>query len=132
MVTAERTKAKLLFGVACMFCLQYAYLLIPYGDDLHQPFPLFKFSRGITWQCYYDYLFKETSYLIPIYVLGNYLPEMKSSMRVFFWLWVGFIIEYCLVYNQPFLWISFIPISYSLFAGLAMSGIVFYEFFKSK
>lgn len=135
----ERIEAKILFGATAVFILQFAYLLIPYSEELHQPFPFYKFQdnadgtqNGITWQTYYDYIFRSIGYIILLYIVSNYVPGLNRSIKVLGWLWWGYIIEYLLIYNQEFLWIRFIPISYSLFAGLAMVLIVCHEFFKKK
>jgi hypothetical protein len=112
----------------------FAYLLLPYSEVGHQPFPFYKFKPGyeITWQTYYDYIFTRISILILLSVIVKLTPaSYRDYAKTFWWLWFGYLIEYFLVFNQPFGWWYFVPLSYSLAAGISMAFLTFSKKWKT-
>lgn len=112
---------EILILCALVFVLQFAWVL---GTDNPTPHKMYPFSNQlISVQAYMDYFFRDISYLIMIYLLAKFIPGMSHVLGIFFWLWLGYLIEYLLCYNEPFAYLGPIPISYSLFAGLTMISI---------
>lgn len=128
---------EILILCALVFVLQFAWVL---GTDNPTPHKMYPFSNQlISVQAYMDYFFRNISYLIMIYLLAKFIPGMSDRLGIFFWLWLGYLCEYLLCYNEPFARIPIqhgsillftLPVSYSLFAGLTMISITFYDILK--
>lgn len=101
---------------------QFAWVLAPNTSDVHKMYPFS--DQLITVQAYIDYFLRDMSYLILIYLMAKFVPGFSSELGFFFWLWLGYVFEYMLCYNEPFSYFGPIPISYSLFAGLAMIVVI--------
>lgn len=119
---------EILILCSVVFVLQFAWVL---GTDNPTPHKMYPFSdQLISVQAYMDYFFRNTSYLIMMYLLAKFIPGMSDRLGIFFWLWLGYMIEYLLCYNEPFAYFGPIPISYSLFAGIIMIAITLNEIIK--
>jgi len=119
-------KRYLLGSITFVFILMYAYL--PFPDRIIQPFPFH--GQELYWQTFADYAFMRISILILIGIITYLQPKHMEYLFVFWLLWFGYLIDYFLVFNQPFGWWHFIPLSYSLFAGLSMICLTFIQWKK--
>lgn len=125
-------KNKILALLTISFVLTSAYLSVYYllDKDYHQPFPFFHINNedgGIKWDGYADYLFWRIIVLILIGIITIQTPKYREYLFTFWCLWIGYLIDYLLVFNQPFGWWHFIPLSYSLFAGISMIALTFFQ-----
>lgn len=129
----EMRRNELLLMVTIAFILMYAYLPIYliFDHGLHQPFYFCTVPNGgITWYHYADYLSYRIAILIPIYLLGQFIPKYREYLFIYLLLWIGYLIEFLLAFNQPFGYYHSIPISYSLGAGLSMIILTFHQWKK--
>lgn len=100
---------------------------------------MYPFSDQLTTiPTYVDYFMRDISYLIMIYLMAKFIPGMSKELNIMFWLWLGYVIEYLLIYNEVITYVSLekiyisleIPVSYSLIAGLIMLGVTLKTIFK--
>lgn len=109
--------------------LQFAWIVIPASTEWRKMYP---FSDQLTTiPTYMDYFLRDVSYLIMIYLMAKFIPSMSKVLGIMFWLWFGYVVEYLLIYNEPFAYWGLLPISYSLFAGAFMLIITLIDVFKN-
>lgn len=134
---ARRDNAEILLLCTFVFTLQFAWILGPDSYDLHKMYPFS--DQMISVQAYTDYFFRDISYLIMLYLMTKFIPGLADRLQIFFWLWLGYLIEYLLCYNEPFtrlpikigaILLFTLPVSYSLFAGLTMISLTLYDTLK--
>lgn len=94
-----------------------------------RPFPFHK-SLEVSAQFYYDYLLVRVMYVMFAYLL--YEAYNTVQMKAVFFLFIGYLIDYILIYNDPYGYFKSgifsgskpdgfsIPISYSLLMGLTL------------
>lgn len=111
-----------------VFILQFAWILGVDNPVVHKMYPFS--NQLISVQAYMDYFFRNISYLIMIYLMTKFIPGMSHALGIMFWLWLGYLVEYLLCYNEPFAFFGPIPLSYSLFAGITMIAITLKEILK--
>ncbi len=75
-------------------------------------------------QTYVDYLAWRIVIVIVHFIIYSYAKKHRSQIRVFLLLWLGFIADYIIIYNQPVFYhdlgLFLLPVSYSLFMGMMM------------
>ena len=118
---------KILLNITIAFILFYAYLPVYLflDHDLHQPFLFYHVNEGITWYHYTDYLCTRISILILMSLIVQLAPKLREHLFTLLLLWIGYFVEFVLVFNQPLKWYYSVPLSYSLFAGISMICITF-------
>lgn len=78
-----------------------------------------------------DYAFRNVGTCMLIYLIAKNTPGRTYKIIViFFWLWVAYTLDYLIIYNEPFMYVGKLPLSYSLFAGLFMLGVTLKTIFK--
>jgi hypothetical protein len=105
----------------------FLYNLFPRSSDLIYPFPFH--SQGLTRQTYVDYLGSRFSMSCLFWTLFIYSPRYKGQLFLFWLLSVGYLVDYLLIYNDPFAMLKGVPISYTYFM-LLLSGWILYRTFK--
>lgn len=124
-----KKEIKILVISIIVFLLNYAYLLWPLSSQLH---PYFKFnSQLITTQAHVDYICRIIQMILIYYTLANYIPKYRETLFLVSLLWIGYLIDYLLTYNQPLGWYGIIPISYAFFMGISMILILLYKVLKT-
>lgn len=116
-------RKKILTWLTISFILVWAYLLFPESKVTHRCFP-FDWQK-LTYQAYFDYLFTRISILIIIGVIVANVPKHREYLFSFWLLWLGYLIDYCLFYNQPYGFWHSVPLCYGLFAGIGMLSLTF-------
>lgn len=130
-----------IIAVAVGFTLTYLWLLLP-EERFINPFPFNK-GQQISVQTYFDYALARVFVLILFLVIESYFHH--AYWKVCSWMALGYIIDYCLVYNSPYIWYSFklhqftktepdgwyIPFSWFFLWAATLWGMVIFEAFKS-
>jgi hypothetical protein len=132
-----KDSSEILILCTVVFILQFAWVLGVDNPELRKMYPFS--DQLVSVQAYMDYFFRDISYMVMIYLMAKFIPGMSDRLGVFFWLWLGYLCEYLLCYNEPFARIPIqlgsillftLPVSYSLFAGLTMIFITFYDILR--
>lgn len=126
-------------GLSLGYVLIWAYLILPSSDTLYSFFPFH--TQLLSKQAYIDYL-AWRALLALIFVMFWYLADKHNSPYrheyfITMLLWIGFMIDYMLIYNDPglyFTWTGFtnrypsgelfIPIGYPLIMGMVIFVLV--------
>lgn len=120
-----KQEIKILIISIIVFLLNYVYLLWPESTET---FSYFKYnSQLLTKQAYVDYLCRIVQMIVIYYTLSSYIPKYRESLFLIGVLWLGYLIDYKLTYNQPWGWYGIIPLSYAFFMGIAMILILLYK-----
>lgn len=69
----------------------------------------------ISFQTWVDYAATRASICVFLFILRENLPEYRAELNVLFWLMVGYLFDYFVIYNNHFAKIGFVPISYTSF-----------------
>ena len=119
---------KTLLTITVGYLLSYLWLILP-SKMLKGPFPLFTMEINIRY--YADYLMARFFYFVLAWVI--YTQHKTVETKVVLWLFLLFIVDFILIYNQPYGYFSggsftkvkpesgfYIPLSYSLFMGISL------------
>lgn len=123
-----------LYYLGFVFILVYFYLFIPESD---QVFDLYfcdivrrdgtNYRMLVSKQTYVDYLAWRIVIVIMHFIILSYARKSRryvKQIKLFTILWLGFIADYIIIYNQPVFYHDLgcilLPVSYSLFMGLMM------------
>ena len=127
---------KILFWIIIIFLLEWSYLVfyLVYSDSqLQLVYAMYPFNgQLITHQTYVDYLSRHIEIIIPIWLVSRLESKFKKTLIIYKWLFVGYLVDYILTYNQPVAWFYFVPLSYGLYMAvclclLAMREIIRHE-----
>lgn len=88
-------------------------------------------SQALTPQTYVDYLGSRFSISTLLWALFLYSPQYREQLFIFWLLSVGYIVDYLLIYNDPFLHVLGVPLSYTYFM-LTLSGWITYKTFSDE
>lgn len=131
---------KYILFITASFIISWAWLMLPASREF-SPFPFYKFKIPV--QNYAFYLGERLIYIVLSWVVFELAQDFKFELKVIFFLFVGYAIDYVLVYNQPYGWLKgasfvatkpdgfFIPLSYSLLMGLALIILSLIAWMKS-
>jgi hypothetical protein len=108
----------------CAFILHFAYTIpVLAKAGRFSPFPYD--PQVLSWAAYIDYGCKIIAWIVVLTTLCQVLPAYREVLFIIDVFFVGYFIEYILIYNNPIGWITIkviwtisIPIGYSTFAGL--------------
>lgn len=126
-------KVKILLWFIGIYSLEWVYLIwyrIQTPEELktvHYPFPFN--PQGITWQTHTDYICKKLELIAFCALAFIHFKEMRLTLGIFLGLFIGYLIDYFLVYNDPYGWFYFIPLSYGLYMGICMCILTIREIF---
>ena len=113
----------------CIF-LTVAWNLV--SQDRNQ-YHFFLFSREtLTKAEYLDYLLSRVIYTLLVLLICRYSGSKYQPNPIFFYLWVGYLIDFVLNFNEADYHLWILPISYTSIAGLIMLTITAYEFFTER
>ena len=94
---SRELKVSLLLTLA--FALNYAFLLIPQSNTLRH---MYLFDDTMTYsRTYFDYLFKDVSLLIYVYLIFSSFEFLKKALNIALALFYGYIVDYILFYHNP-------------------------------
>jgi hypothetical protein len=116
-----------------IFCSVSLYLLWPESDVTYDMFVFDivnkdgeRYRMMISKQAYFDYLAARGAFVLFHVVLLN-LTRFKWQMWFFTLAWFGYLIDYVLIYNQPYFYFEFLgkqlPGMYSVIMAIAL-GLV--------
>ena len=117
------------------FFLSWLWLVLPARKV--KPFPFHK-DIEISLQVYYDYVLVRVMYVFFAYLL--YQAYQTGQMKLVFFLFIGYLVDYLLIYNDPWAWLNFsgvhkvkpegaaLPLSYSLVMWLTLIGLCILSF----
>ncbi len=125
-------------GTFITFALQFAYMIVPASKILKRRF-LFS-DQLISDQAYYDYLGKNFSYVVICITIALISQKLRMPSIFVGILAFGYVIDYLLTYNNPFMRIIILnksfPCSYAMVLAIIFSvsmitSIIFWiiEFF---
>jgi hypothetical protein len=101
---------------------------IPVSDEEVQMFVVD--PQKISFQTWADYAAWRVAVCIAFNVIWSLAPlKYQSVTEIFFYLSVGYLIDYFVFYNNPFARIGPVPISYTLFM-LSLGGWVVFKAFR--
>jgi hypothetical protein len=124
-------KFKILFWSIVMFGLEWAYLPVYWFEydtnKVHSMYPLF--NQLITHQTYIDYLARHIELIIASCLFYSFTQNL--TVKIFTWLFVGYLIDYILTYNQPIGHFYFLPLSYGLYMAITMVLLTIREIIRS-
>jgi|ERR1051325_6283240 hypothetical protein len=112
----------ILFTALTVFALKYVFLLFDGPGKGWFPFSKQILSKA----AYIDYLCTDLGYLVICVTI--YFVSGKSNLSLLLLIIaIGYVIDYLLIYNEPFAHYKGIGVSYSLLAGMVLAAILFYE-----
>lgn len=77
---------------------------------------MFLYSRQkISFMAWVDYAAKIMSVCILLDIIRNNVREHKTQIDIVFYASAGYLIDYFLFYNNPFMYIGIFPVSYTIF-----------------
>jgi hypothetical protein len=124
-------KFKILFWSIIIFGLEWAYLPVYLLEDdtnkVHSMYPLF--NQLITHQTYIDYLARHIELIIASWLFYSFTNNL--TVKIFIWLFIGYLIDYILTYNQPIGHFYFLPLSYGLYMAITMVLLTIREIIRS-
>jgi hypothetical protein len=112
------------------------------GPVRQHPFPLhgvnfeFKVSDvAIADATRVDYFAKAVAWIVVLVGLFYIMPEQRELISCILTLYIGYVVEFVIIYNDPLMWYRFgaipIPVGYSTAACLWFIGLyVSYKYFK--
>jgi hypothetical protein len=121
--------ALVLFIIFIVFALQYLYMRFDADTTEYKLFP-FNEKQLMSIGAYVNSIAIYVSILILCIALMVFIKIERCYLVSVSLLWIGFIIDFILTYNDPFLFYHNFPMSYSLYAGLFLAGIFGIEAYK--
>jgi hypothetical protein len=115
--------------------LAYVYVIIPESDKVYDLY-FFGFTdrdgifrrQLVSKQAYVDYLGWRIVMILFHFTILSYLYRYRRQCRLYCFLWLGFLLDYIAIYNQPVFYydlgIFLLPVSYSLIMGTVMTFTV--------
>lgn len=92
-------------------------------------------DQKISFQAWVDYAATRAAVCVFLWVIRAAYPEYRAELSVFFWAFVGYLVDYFLIYNDPFAQANLmglnVPISYTLFMLSALIFVVGRAFYKA-
>lgn len=109
------------------------YSLFP---GMHEEVEMFWLDdQKISFQAWVDYAGTRAAVCVFLVIIRNAYPKYHAELNVFFWLAVGYLADYFVIYNDPYGKVHLlgldIPISYTLFMLIIMIFVVGKTFYKS-
>lgn len=91
-------------------------------------YSLFPFSKmRVTYQVWIDYACKIIAVCILLLQLRNQTPKYYAELNIMLWLLVGYLVDYFLIYNEPFGYVFILGykifVSYTLFMVI-LGGLI--------
>lgn len=80
---------------------------------------------------YIDYVAKSLGWVVVIVGLFLTLPNYRGILFFTLVLYIGYCVEFWLIYADPALWLGIIPIGYSTIAAGCYSLIILYRYLKA-
>jgi|SRR5688572_12995518 len=133
LVAVESRHPWVLLWVFAAISLLELYSLFP---GMHEEVEMFLLDdQKISFQAWVDYAATRAAVCLFIWIIRNAYPEHRFELTVFFWAAVGYLVDYFVIYNDPFMKIyplGFeIPLSYTVFMLLGLIFVVVRSFYKS-
>jgi hypothetical protein len=93
---------------------------------------MFPFDEtAISFQAWVDYVATRVMVISFLLLLSKLLPYYRRELVVFFWLAVGYLVDFFVIYNNHILRIGAIKISYTLLMLIIMIFVVGDSFYRA-
>jgi hypothetical protein len=111
--------------------------------ELYSLFPGYNQERQMFWlseqyisfQSWVDYASTRLAIIVLLFTLSWNVPRYQNELNILGWLAVGYLVDYFIIYNDPFaqikVWGWWIPLSYTLFMLILGGVIVSVTFYKA-
>ena len=121
-----------LAGCFLIFCSTFIYLFWPESDEVYDMFFMdiitregAKYRMMISKQAYYDYLATRGAFVgMHVIILG--LSRFKWQMWVIVGAWFGYLIDYIIIYNQPYFYFKYLGYTLPGMYALLMAVVIFF------
>jgi len=113
-------KSKVLFVSLFAYSIGYIYLLLPNTNVLRDLIP-FRPDIQLSIESHVYYMCERLRYILFAWIILETSAYYKPELKLFFWLNVGFFVDYVLYYNGTIFSIGFMPVSYALIMGIIMT-----------
>lgn len=111
---------------AALLCMEF-YSLFPFSETMIRPFPFH--PQELSKQSYLDYAATRAGFCV-LFLTIWWMSGKQWQYLVLFILICGYLIDYLLIYNNPFSYFYLsgrkVPLSYTLFMILSI-GVVIYK-----
>lgn len=118
-----KKKMVILFAFVAVTCLE-VYSIFPRSKQLYCLFPFH--SQCLTKQVYFDYLAKILAISILLFALFKFSPFYRDRLFILWLLSLGYLVDYLLIYNDPFTNLFGMQISYTTFM-IPLSIVIFIQ-----
>ncbi len=92
-------------------------------------------EQYISFQSWVDYASTRLAIIVLLFTLSWNVPRYQNELNILGWLAVGYLVDYFIIYNDPFaqikVWGWWIPLSYTLFMLILGGVIVSVTFYKA-
>lgn len=102
------------------FAIGYIYLLLPGANVLRGLIP-FRPDIQLSIESHVYYMCERLRYIVFAWIILELSDKYRKELALFFWLNVGFFLDYVLYYNGTLFYIVWLPVSYSLIMGVIMT-----------
>lgn len=113
-------KSRVLILCFFAFAMGYIYLLLPYTNQLKHLIP-FRKDIELSLESHIYYMCERLRMIIFFYIVWYCSDHYQKELRLFFFLSIGFLIDYLLFYNGHLFYAGIIPVSYTLIMGVIMA-----------
>lgn len=130
MVETRRNTLLIIGALFCVFLLNFAFTIpVILKAGRFSPFPYD--PEVISVAAYIDFGCKIIAWIVFLTTLCRVLPQYREVLFIIDLFFVGYFVEYLLIYNNPIGWCGWVPIGYSTFAGLCIIAIFIFKYFKA-
>lgn len=105
------------------YAIGYIYLLLPYTNNPIHLIP-FRSDIELSLESHVYYMCERVRMIVFFYIVWYCSEHYSKELRTFFFLSVGYFVDYVLFYNGTLFYIWMIPISYTLIMGVVMTFTV--------
>lgn len=116
-------KSKVLIYCLFAYAIGFMYLLLPYTNQLKHLI-IFKPEIELSLESHVYYMCERLRMIIFFYIVWCFSDHYHKELRLFFFLSVGYFIDYMLYYNGNLFYVGIIPVSYTLIMGVIMTVTV--------
>ena len=114
-------KSRVLFLCLLGYGVSFIYLLLPYTNHLRNDLILFRSDIELSLESHVYYLCERLRMVIFFYIVLYLSQHYHKELTLFFWLSVGYLVDYLVWYNGHLFYAGPVPVSYTLIMGAVMS-----------
>ncbi len=112
-------KSKVLILCFIAYALGFMYLLLPYTNQLKHFIP-FRKDIELSLESHVYYMCERVRMCVFFFLVCRVSEHYTKELTLFFWLSIGYLIDYALFYNGTLFNVWIIPVSYTLIMGAVM------------